>query len=217
MYRHEGKQRAQRRMTHMAVAILTAGHGTGADFPSNRVWQHQPSMPAASTPTRTPVTARFLLAHPAHFIALGFGVGLAPMAPGTAGTLWAWAAFIALQATLPPVALGSTIAAALGLGWWACTVTARNLATMDPGQIVWDEIVTFWIVLWLLLPAGFIAQLCAFALFRFFDAVKPGPVGWADRRFKRFGAAGGLGILLDDLVAGFLTLLVLALSRAAGW
>ena len=87
---------------------------------------------------------------------------------------------------------------------------------MGPSQIVWDEIVTFWIVWWLL-PAGFMARLWAFTLFRFFDAVKPGPVGWADRSFKGFGALGGFGILPGGLVAGFLTLLVLAMSRAAGW
>ena len=95
-----------------------------------------------------------------------------------------------------------------------------NLA--DPGHIVWDEIVAFWAVLWMLAPAGWLAQAVAFGLFRFFDAAKPGPVGWADRLFKRdAGAPGrtrwgraGLGILLDDLVAAFCTLLVIAVWRA---
>ena len=174
-------------------------------------------MPPLATPQRPRATARFLLAHPAHFVALGFGVGLAPWAPGTAATLWAWTAFALLQSAVAPATLGWLIAASLGFGWWACTVTARNLATMDPEEIVWDEIVTFWVVLWLLLPADFWMQLGAFALFRFFDAVKPGPVRWADQTFKAFGPRGGLGILLDDLLAGFLTLLVLAFGRVVGW
>ena len=83
----------------------------------------------------------------------------------------------------------------------------------DPGNIVWDEIVAFWLVLWLLLPAGFWAQFWAFVLFRFFDAAKPGPVGWADKSFKGFGWRGGFGIMFDDLVAAFCTLLVIALWR----
>ena len=85
---------------------------------------------------------------------------------------------------------------------------------LDPGNIVWDEVVAFWLVLWLVMPTGFWGQLVAFALFRFFDAVKPGPVGWADEAFHGFGWRGGFGILLDDFVAAFCTLLVIALWRA---
>ncbi len=181
------------------------------------IWHHSPRMISLDpTTTRTPSTVRFLLNHPAHFIALGFGVGLAPRAPGTAATLWAWIAFVVVQPVLSTPAIGGWIAASLGVGWWACTVTARDLGRADPGEIVWDEIVTFWLVLWLLLPAGFGMQLWAFVLFRYFDAAKPGPVRWADRSFKAFGPRGGFGILLDDLVAGFLTLLVLAVGRAVG-
>jgi phosphatidylglycerophosphatase A len=107
--------------------------------------------------------------------------------------------------------LVGVIAAALLIGWWACTVTARNMGVADSGHIVWDEVVAFWIVLWLLLPASLAWQALAFALFRFFDAVKFGPVAWADRHFKGFGPRGGFGILLDDLLAAFCTLLVLSL------
>jgi phosphatidylglycerophosphatase A len=156
---------------------------------------------------------RFALSHPAHFIAVGFGSGLSPIAPGTAGTLWAWAAYLVLTTWFGPMALGCVILATLGVGWWASTVAARNLRVLDPGWIVIDEVVAFWLVLWLWLPASFLAQLAAFALFRFFDAVKPGPVGWADDLFHGFGWRGGLGIMLDDLVAAFCTLLVLALWR----
>ncbi|MFT3718338.1 MAG: phosphatidylglycerophosphatase A [Pseudorhodoferax sp.] len=154
-----------------------------------------------------------MLAHPAHWIALGFGSGLSPKAPGTAGTLWAWLAYVVLQAYLTPAQIGGLIAVSLALGWWACTVCARHLGVADPGAIVWDEVVAFWIVLWLLMPAGWALQLAAFALFRYFDAAKPGPVAWADGLFKGFGARGGFGILFDDLVAAGCTLLVLALWR----
>lgn len=167
----------------------------------------------AAAPRRP--TWRFAFSHPAHAIALGFGAGLSPVAPGTVGTLWGWATFLALRTWLTPAALGWLIALSVLVGWWACSVTARNLNTADPGNIVWDEIVSFWLVLWLVMPAGIAGQLAAFALFRFFDAVKPGPVGWADRLFHGFGWRGGLGILFDDLVAAFCTVLVIALWRFA--
>ena len=158
-------------------------------------------------------TARFMLSHPAHVVALGFGCGLAPVAPGTWATLWAWLAFVVLQQWLAPNQIGHLIALALPLGWWACTVTARNLRIADPAAIVWDEIVCFWLVLWLLAPAGWAGQFAAFLLFRLFDAWKPGPIGWADRNFKGYGWRGGFGILADDLLAAFCTLFVLALWR----
>lgn len=164
----------------------------------------------------------FLRAHPAHAIALGFGAGLSRVAPGTAGTLWAWAAFLVLQHLgVNEAGWGYVIAASLPLGWWASIVTARHMQVQDPGSIVWDEIAAFWIVLWLVMPAGFWGQLVAFALFRFFDAAKPGPVGWADRLFHgvnpqtdpRAWTKAGLGIMLDDLVAAGCTLLVIAVWR----
>lgn len=171
-----------------------------------------PETPAAPARPKRP-GAKFLLAHPAHFIALGFGSGLSPVAPGTAGTLWAWLAFLVLQSRLDTAQIGWVIAASLPLGWWACTVAARNLGVADPGCIVWGEVVAFWLVLWLLMPAGLLAQCAAFALFRYFDAAKPGPVRWADGLFKGFGWRGGFGILWDDLVAAGCTLFVLALWR----
>jgi len=171
-------------------------------------------------PARRP-TARFLLAHPAHAIALGFGSGLSPRAPGTVGTLWAWLAFVALQPWMNDVRWALLLLAALLLGWWACSVAARHLQMADPGCIVWDEVVAFWLVLWLIAPAAWYEQLLAFALFRYFDAAKPGPVRWADRLYHdmepdqtRHGwAKAGWGILFDDLVAAFCTLLVFSLWR----
>ena len=157
---------------------------------------------------------RFLLAHPAHFIALGAGSGLSRFAPGTAGTLWAWAVFLLLQQWLTPLELGVLIAASTLVGWWACTVTARHMGVADPGAIVWDEVIAFWLVLWLVTPTTFWGQLGAFILFRYFDAAKPGPVRWADSLFKGFGWRGGWGIIFDDLVAAFCTLLVIAIWRS---
>jgi phosphatidylglycerophosphatase A len=160
-------------------------------------------------------SARFMLKHPAHAIALGFGSGLAPKAPGTAGTLWAWALYLLLERGFGPLPWAWLLPAGLLLGIWACTLCAHHLGTGDPGAIVWDEMLAFWAVLWLISPAGWLAQLLAFALFRFFDAAKPGPVRWADRLFKPVAGAAigwrqGLGILLDDLMAAACTLAVMA-------
>jgi phosphatidylglycerophosphatase A len=160
-------------------------------------------------------SARFMLSHPAHLFALGFGSGLSAIAPGTCGTLWAWVAYLAMQLWLPPGVIGWVVLAALPIGWWACTVTARNMGIADPTHIVWDEILCFWIILWLVMPAGWVAQLAAFLIFRFFDAVKPGPIAWVDLHFKGFGWRGGFGILADDLLAAFCTLLVIAAWRHA--
>ncbi len=177
-------------------------------------------VPIAKTSPTAPrrASARFMLGHPARWIALGFGSGLSPRAPGTVGTLWAWAAFLVADARFSGLPWGWWIAGSLALGWWACTRCAQHLGQADPGAIVWDEVVAFWAVLWLVMPAGLAAQAVAFALFRFFDAAKPGPVGWADRRYKlqpgqTIGWRQGWGILFDDLVAALCTLLVIALWR----
>ena len=173
--------------------------------------------------TRTapqPVSGRFMIGHPARWIALGLGSGLSPKAPGTVGTLWAWASFLVLDAWLTPEGWALLIGAACGVGVWACTRTAQHLGLADPGAIVWDEIVAFWLVLWLVMPAAWWMQVAAFLLFRFFDAAKPGPVAWADGLFKAapgepIGWAQGVGILFDDMVAAGCTLLVLALAVKA--
>ena len=164
-------------------------------------------------------TLGFMLRHPAHWIAMGFGSGLSPKAPGTVGTLWGWAAFMVLNLWLTPMQWALLIAASIPVGWWASTVTARHLGTCDPGSVVWDEIIAIWLVLWVLMPAGFWWQLAAFGVFRYFDAAKPGPVRWADGLFKiqpgqPVTAWQGFGILFDDLVAAGCTLVVLAGARA---
>lgn len=162
----------------------------------------------------TLLNRRFLLSHPAHFIALGAGAGLSRLAPGTVGTLWAWAAFSLLQPWLSAFEMGLLIGASTLVGWWACTVTAQHMGVADPGAIVWDEVIAFWLVLWLVTPTTFGGQLGAFVLFRYFDAAKPGPVAWADSLFKGFGWRGGWGIIFDDLVAAFCTLFVFAVWRS---
>ena len=177
---------------------------------------------AAAAPLGRP-TLRFMASHPAHAIALGLGSGLSRFAPGTSGTLWAWAAFALLAPWLSDVHWAFIIGLSLPVGWWACTVTARNMGVLDPGSIVWDEVVAFWLVLWLIAPSGLLGQVVAFGLFRFFDAVKPGPVGWADALFHGVDPhtdpaawrKAGFGILLDDLVAAACTLWVIALWRFA--
>jgi phosphatidylglycerophosphatase A len=161
---------------------------------------------------------RFLFAHPAHLIALGGGTGLSRVAPGTVATLFAWLVYSAWASGLDNGARAAVLLGALLVGGWACTVTARHLAQADPSAIVWDEIVAFWLVLWLLTPASFGAQLVAFLLFRLFDAVKPGPVAWADQLFKGrrgepIGWRQGFGILFDDLVAGLCALFLIAVWR----
>jgi phosphatidylglycerophosphatase A len=118
-----------------------------------------------------------------------------------------------LQSTLTQPVQAVVIAIALLVGWWACTVTARHMGIADPGSIVWDEIIAMWLILFLIMPTGFWGQMMAFALFRFFDAVKPGPVAWADSLFKGFGWRGGWGIIWDDLVAAFCTVFTIALWR----
>jgi phosphatidylglycerophosphatase A len=156
-------------------------------------------------------SAAFMRRHPSRWIALGFGSGLSPMAPGTVGTLWAWVTFLVFDHWLDDAAWGVVIGASIALGIWACTRCAQDLAVADPGAIVWDEVVAFWIVLWLVMPTPWWAQLIAFVLFRAFDVLKPGPVGWVDKRFKSArGWMQGVGVLADDLVAALCTLLVIA-------
>ena len=168
-------------------------------------------------PTFTPrrATWGFMGLHPLRLIALGFGSGLSPVAPGTAGTLAGWALYLLIDRYAAPshLAWAAILVAGFFVGWWACTHTARAMAVGDPSAVVWDEIIAFWIILWAAMPVGWIGQLILFGLFRVFDAVKRGPVGWADALFKpKRGALPGwpqgFGIIFDDLVAAVLVLVV---------
>lgn len=150
-------------------------------------------------------TIRFLLSHPAHFIALGFGSGLAPWAPGTMGSLLAWALYPLIRAPLSAGVFLALLASLFAAGILAAERTGRALGVPDHGAIVWDEMVAVWLVL-LLTPATLAWQAVAVALFRFFDIVKPPPVRWADRELK-----GGLGVMIDDLIAAGYAVLILAI------
>ncbi len=155
-------------------------------------------------------TFRFLFAHPAHLIAIGFGSGMPPWAPGTFGTLFGWATFVLMAPYLATA--GWTIVLVLGfvLGCWVCAKTGRDLGVADAGSMVWDEIIAIWLVL-LFTPAGLAWQAVAFGVFRFFDIVKPPPIRHFERRFKS-GAWAGFGVMGDDLIAAFYSLLTMAVT-----
>lgn len=150
--------------------------------------------------------ARFLVAHPAHFIALGFGAGLAPVAPGTFGTLAGLALYWLLALALPPLAIAFLAIPLFFVGVWACGVAGRNLGVADHGALVWDEIVAF-LPLAALASASLVLQLVAFGLFRLFDVWKPFPIRQFEARVK-----GGFGVMLDDLLAACYAYLVLAIA-----
>lgn len=137
------------------------------------------------------------------------GSGLAPFAPGTFGTLFAWLTFPSLAHAFGDFALLGLLTAAYLVGIWAIDHTGRGLGDPDHGSIVWDEIVPFWLVL-LMTPPGFLWQATAFVLFRFFDITKPQPARYFDQHVKN-----GFGVMADDLVAAGYTLLSLALLRTA--
>ncbi len=137
-----------------------------------------------------------MLRDPRHLLSLGFGSGLAPKAPGTFGTLAALPCWYLLQ-LLPTTSYIVAVVAAFALGVYLCGETAKALGVHDHGGIVWDEFVGLWIALFLL-PSGWYWPLLGFALFRLFDIWKPWPISVLDRRVH-----GGLGIMIDDVVAGF--------------
>jgi phosphatidylglycerophosphatase A len=149
---------------------------------------------------------RFLLRRPAHFIALGFGAGLIPVAPGTFGTLLALPLYWLIRPEVGPMEYLLVILVLFGLGIWACDVTGRAIGAPDHGGMVWDETVAFLLVLFFT-PAALHWQAVAFLLFRLFDILKPPPIRYYDLTFK-----SGFGVMLDDLVAAFYTLIILAIA-----
>jgi len=149
---------------------------------------------------------RFLLNHPAHMIAFGFGVGLVPVAPGTWGTLLALPVFLLVSPRLEAVEFLLMLAVLFALGVWACGVTGRAIGAADHGGMVWDETVAFLLVLFFV-PAMLPWQAAAFLLFRLFDILKPPPIRYYDQSLK-----GGFGVMFDDLIAASYTLLVLAVA-----
>ena len=150
-------------------------------------------------------TLPFMLHHPAHFIALGFGAGLAPFAPGTFGTLVAIPIALVLDRYAGDAGFAAAIVALFVIGAWASGVTGRALGVPDHGSIVIDEVVAFLLVLFF---AGLtpLRIAVAFALFRLFDIVKPPPIRQLDAALK-----SGVGVMLDDILAAGYALLVFAL------
>ncbi|MEO7917144.1 MAG: phosphatidylglycerophosphatase A [Dokdonella sp.] len=149
---------------------------------------------------------RAVLSHPAGWIALGFGTGLSPVAPGTVGSVAAALLWLPLR-EIGPVGLLLTIIVATAIGVWASNVVIARLQIDDPGSIVWDEFVGQWITLLPLLiwPAHDGWIVAGFLLFRLFDIWKPGPIRWADDHIK-----DGLGVMADDVLAGVLAALAFA-------
>lgn len=143
--------------------------------------------------------------NPLHLLAFGFGSGLAPKAPGTFGTLIGLFFYLWLQ-YLPWFSYLLVVLVAFVLGIEICNRVSRDLGVKDHPGIVWDEMVGYWVAM-LAAPAGLGWMLLGFVLFRIFDIVKPWPISWADRR-----VAGGLGIMLDDLLAGIVAALGVALA-----
>jgi phosphatidylglycerophosphatase A len=162
---------------------------------------------STSSAANSAADARFVFSHPAHVIAFGGGVGLAPFAPGTWGTLLAFPLHALLQTWFEGGGMLAVIALLFALGAWACGVTGRALGVADHGGMVWDETVAFLLVL-MFTPAGWLWQAAAFGLFRFFDIVKPPPIRHFDRALKN-----GFGVMFDDLLAAGYSVLVLALAR----
>lgn len=136
------------------------------------------------------------LRDPLLLVACGFGSGLAPRAPGTAGTLVAAVLWVALFAALPWFAQGVVCVVAAVFGIWLCDRAVSRLGVDDHPAIVWDEFAGVWVALWLAGP-GWMAVVLAVVMFRILDIAKPGPVGWAERRWQ-----GGAGVMADDLIAG---------------
>ncbi|MFO7581058.1 phosphatidylglycerophosphatase A [Guyparkeria sp.] len=154
---------------------------------------------------------------PMMWLAFGFGTGLSPKAPGTVGTLpGVLLGWLLTTSLVPWLGQGATIALLLGLtavlfvaGVAICEGASRRLGVHDHGGIVFDEIVGVLLV-FVLLPSQWWELLIVFAWFRFFDVLKPWPIGWLDRH-----VGGGLGIMLDDLLAGIYALLATWLTLGA--
>lgn len=151
---------------------------------------------------------RFLLSHPAHFLSFGFGSGLARKAPGTFGTLVGFPMYWYLAPRLSDAIFILVLIWSFAIGVWVCDITGKALGVADFGGIVWDEIVAFVLVLFFT-PPGWQWSLLAFALFRFFDIVKPPPIRYFDSNWH-----GGLGVMFDDLVAAGYALLCMALIKS---
>ena len=146
------------------------------------------------------------LKDPVVFVAMGFGSGLSPKAPGTAGTLMTVPLVYFLQQQTLLVYVLVTLFVLL-TGSWVCGYAAKKLQVHDHSGIVYDEVAGFLITMFMI-PQSWVLMLIGFALFRFFDAVKPWPISWVDKNIH-----GGFGIMFDDVIAGIISLLCLMLLQ----
>ncbi|MDE0981884.1 MAG: phosphatidylglycerophosphatase A [Gammaproteobacteria bacterium] len=141
-----------------------------------------------------------ILANPIHLVAFGFGAGLSPKAPGSVGTIVAVLIYLVLP-SMPPIIYAGLVLLSFFFGIWICGKTAEDLGVHDHGGIVWDEFVGYWITMFMA-PSGLFWVLLGFVFFRLLDIFKPWPIKWADKEL-----AGGLGIMLDDVLAGIMAAL----------
>ncbi|AQA20070.1 phosphatidylglycerophosphatase A [Halioglobus japonicus] len=146
------------------------------------------------------------LKSPIQFLAFGLGSGLAPKAPGTFGTIAAVPLFWLLShLSLEMYTVALVVAFVAGI--WICDKASKELGVHDHPGIVWDEFVGYWLTMWAL-PADWVWMLAGFVAFRIFDIAKPWPIGWLDKRVD-----GGLGIMIDDIVAGLMACGVLHIAH----
>lgn len=150
---------------------------------------------------------RIRLTNPCHLLAVGFGSGLIPWLPGTAGTLAALPFWYLLSSLSMPVYWLLVVIAAV-LGIYLCQRTSQDMGVHDHGSIVWDEFVGIWITLAVIPVNNWRWVLAGFLLFRVLDMWKPWPVGWFDRR-----VGGGFGIMLDDITAGVIAACLLYIAQ----
>lgn len=149
-------------------------------------------------PFLSPELQKLNLANPVHLAAVGFGSGLAPKAPGTMGTLAAIPLYLLLTSVLDLELWQyiAIVAIASVVGIYICAAASKAMGVHDHGAIVWDEIAGYGVTM-IAAPQGWLWVILGFALFRFFDIVKPGPIGWLDNNTH-----GGFGIMVDDILAG---------------
>ncbi|ABG39843.1 phosphatidylglycerophosphatase [Paraglaciecola sp. T6c] len=157
------------------------------------------------------IRKRVSLANPIHFLALGFGSGLAPKAPGTFGTVAAvpLVCLLAYSTALTGYLLVTLIASVIGI--WLCGKTAKDMMVHDDSSIVWDEIAGLLITM-IAVPLSWQTLLLGFVLFRIFDILKPWPISYLDARVH-----GGFGIMIDDILAGFFALILMHITLYFGW
>jgi phosphatidylglycerophosphatase A len=139
------------------------------------------------------------------FLAFGFGSGLMPKGPGTAGTLMAVPLFLLMADWQLPL-YTAVVAVAAVLGIWICGIASRQLGVHDHGGIVWDEFVGYWITMWAV-PVTWTWIVVGFVVFRIFDILKPWPISVLDKK-----VGGGFGIMIDDVVAGIMACLTLHIA-----